>query len=212
MKRILRVGVLAFSLVGLLGFHAQPASATEVIEIAFVGNAFIGAGHSAIGFPVGDPSKTTLPGTQLKMAHGVPTANYTGFHNSTNVAFTTVACTAEKITTGKNKHTAGVGTCNILGNGTIHGYCGMSTGSINGTIHLSLNSGLSTVSQLYSFHLKFTITGIMVNLTGSIHNTTSGQSGSIIGTAVSGLVLQGSCTTKDPMIDPITGELTAVLQ
>src|SRR5687767_960251 len=211
MKRVLRVGVLAFSLVGLLGFYAQPASATEVIEITFVGNADIGTDYAAFGFPVGDPSKTTLPGTQVKTEHGITTVNYTGFHNSSTLRFTELACTAEKVTTGKNKHTEGAGTCDIDSSGFIHGYCGLSTATLSGTIHLTLNSPVVTTSQLYSFHLKVTTTGPDVTMTGSIHNHTSGQSGSIVGEAVSGLLTGGTCTTKAPKTAPIAGEASAVL-
>jgi len=211
MKRILRVGVLALSLVGLLGFYAQPASATEVIEITFEGDANIGANYSAFGFPAPEGSKTTLPGTQVKTEHGVTHVNYTGFHNSATIAFNSTVCAAEKVTTGKNKHPTGAGTCDITANGSIHGYCGLSTATLSGTIHLELNSGLSTTSQLYSFHVKVTTTGPDVTMTGSIHNHTSGQSGSIVGEAVSGLLTGGTCTTKAPKTAPIAGEASAVL-
>jgi len=212
MKRVLRVGVLAFSLVGLLGFHAQPASASEVIEVTFQGTAFIGAGYSAFGFPVGDPSKTTLPTTSTKIEHGVPLVNHHNFHNSTTVRFVSAAvggCVAEKVTTGKAKHPTGAGTCSLVADGFIHGYCGLSTGTVHGTIHTSLNSGLTHTTQSYSFSVKFTVDGPDVTLTGAIHNHTSGQSGSIIAEAVSGLLSQGSCTDKNPKTAPIVGEATA---
>ena len=219
MKRILRVGVLAFSLVGLLGFYAQPASASEIIEVEFQGHAQIGAGYSAFGFPVGDPSKTTLPGTQVKTAHGATHVNWTGFHNSTTVAFASAAavggCVAEKATTGKAKHTTGAGTCSIGASGTIHGYCGLSTGIMSGTLHTSMNSVVPPgghVSQSYSFHIKFTVDGPDVSFTGHIFNHTSGQSGSITGTAASAILAGGgdSCTDKNPKSAPIAGHATGV--
>ena len=213
MKRILRVGVLAFSLVGMLGVQARPALASETIEISFTGLAAIGAGYSSFGFPAGDPSKTTVPSTTTKTEHGVTHVNYSGFHNSASVAFASATCGAGKQTTGKAKHAAGAGTCSIAASGFIHGYCGQSTGTLSGSLHTSMNSVAPPgghVSQHYSFRIKFTVTGPAVSFTGTIHNHTLGQSGSIVGTAASAIdATTGSCTNKAPKNFSITGSATA---
>jgi hypothetical protein len=195
MRRILRVGVLAASLIGVMGTLAPtPADATTEGSVTFRGVATVhshGIAYPLVGSNTGDIDLSKTP---------------PNFSNSASVTFTSTTCAAAVANVNKaGKLPAEAGTCVVGAAGSVHGYCGLSDGHVSGTIsHAVVGSG----TQVYSFHLSWFSAATVLNVSGHWHKHGTTHSGVLKG-VVSAVPdpTAGSCTNKLQKQFIIAGEI-----
>lgn len=231
MRKLRRVGMFAVALAGLLGTSVQPAAAAEVTEVVFAGTATVGGG--GIAFPcfpgiidtfgnVSDcplvPGGTDISTQNLPTGHNPLTYTRPVFHggDSASMSFTSTACLATDATVGKtDDHTLGAGTCLMVANGLVHGYCGLAEGFLTGAWAVTSSSLVPPTgpgsTRVYNFSIRFTTVGAVSAFRGSVGNTTTGQSGELTGTFVAVPTDPVGCFDNDPKDFVVTGAATAVL-
>jgi hypothetical protein len=181
MRRVLRVGLTAVSLWGLVGTIApRPAEATTLGAMAFAGVYIIGP--HGIAYPLIDNSQApnlTNPTWHLTTGKMPPHIS----NSAVIEAFGTTACVgtvvSNKSAPPPGKWTAG--TCTISSHipgatGTVHGYCGLS----DGTINLIMNFGFP---NSYSVNVSFVTLAEKMVLSGHWHKHGTMHSGVLLGRA-----------------------------
>lgn len=214
-RRVVRLGVLLAGVTGLLVTATPPAHATTRLTVLFTGTVTLGNGIAYQCFdskttPTINPAKCTPPTTTTKNdPKGVPTTNFTfsppnsaSFNFAAGFGITTVmgiplgTCTAQGTTTDKPfKNAAEGGTCTMTGGGTVTGYCNLFTLTLAG----GAGPGAPAPNNVqgYTYTLKGTGINGLVNLTGTVTKTASGETGNITAT-VQVVNVVGSCLTKEP--------------
>ncbi|HEX9969978.1 MAG TPA: hypothetical protein VGB03_07550, partial [Acidimicrobiales bacterium] len=127
MRKLLRAGVLAVALLGLLGSTLSPAQATTAFTFTFEGSARTG--------PLGYPCAPIPSGIFSNCPEPVGTGG-----NTVGFTFASNTCVGSKTDVLKAKNPPGepvktyTGLCSITASGVVTGYCGLSTGGGSGTI------------------------------------------------------------------------------
>lgn len=210
--KLARLGVLAASLLSLLGVTMPPTQATQVGTVAFVGDMTLTGG--GLGYPctladipgnvpgclltaVGGVSVTTKPGKLV-----LPEVNITESNGNTRgFGFSSTACVGVKLSVSKpGKGTAVDGPlCGMRAGGVVTGYCGLSSGS---------GSGLTGMVKNASFTFKFSAAGGSLIVTGTYSG--SGKAGDINGIieAIPDLPPAPGCSTKQATHFTIVGLMT----
>jgi hypothetical protein len=205
MRKILRVGLLVASLSGLVATLAPtPAEATTAGGIAFRGVAIVEHG-------IADPLiNNSQPGPPFHLS----TSKAAPFiHNSAVISnFQTTTCVgavaSNKSAPPPGKVTAGQ--CTITpktpgATGTVHGYCGLS----DGTVRVFVNAG----GFSYSVNVSFVVIHTKLVISGHWHKHGTTHSGPLVGTAqvapdflnLAGTGIPSSCLNKARKAFIVTG-------
>lgn len=189
MKKLLRLGVVAGALLGMVGMNMAPASATTVVALVFAGQATT----SPLGYPC------TPPGTTGPNCPPIPTVTTTNPPFITvgpafGFVFSSIACVGAKVDIAKPaKGTNAYGPlCSITAAGNGRGYCGLSSAS--GTA----NASFQGPTGFKAFTSSFTFIGVGGTLvvTGTGQKTPGGPPGVLVGVVEA---------IPNPLPDPVNG-------
>jgi hypothetical protein len=170
MRRIARAVSLVAVALGLVMTNVPAAEALSLADITFVGDAEL-TQCSGLNYPppVGTgPDLATTSTTVITAPH--PMVLLTG-GKSCNFNADSDVCVGAEVS-AKKLPPAGAGLCVLTANGSVNGYCGLSSGHGSGLITLG--------SQSFHFTFYFFATGGTLYVSGLITKHTTGQTGKIV--------------------------------